>query len=120
MDSLANAIVDEIPYHKQRWGQSNNFDWGINSMKNFGRNRPQKMMEFLGSRYFGSTPVQTISISSNIDDARYLFNSEPVMDASVTLQWFSNQSFSLEPAELPGFRFEHWEIQQVESEMYCF
>ena len=120
MDSLASAIVNEIPYHKQRWGQANNFTGEINKMKDFARNRPQKMIEFLGSRYFGSTAVQTISLSSNIDKAQYLFNSEPVIDASIALQWFSNQSFSLEPAELPGFRFERWEVQQVESENALF
>jgi len=120
MDSLANAIVNEIPYHKQRWSQSNNFAGEINNMKNFAKNRPQKMIEFLGSRYFSSTAVHTINLSSNIDNAQYLFNSEPIIDASIALQWFSNQPFTLEPAELPGFRFEGWEIQQAEPENILF
>lgn len=116
MDSLANAIVDEMPYHKQRWGQSNNFTGEINKMKNFGNVRSKKMMEFLGSRFFGSTASRTININSNIDQAQYLFNSEPVLDASIALQWFNNQTISIEPVELPGFRFKHWELQGSGSE----
>ena len=110
MDSLVNAISKEMVYHKAKWG-GNNFNSEIQRMKTFSSQRPSYMLSFLGSYFFGSAAVRTIDISSNIDNASYIFNSEDIIDNTISLKSFQNRKITLEPnPTIKGYKFNHWEI----------
>jgi hypothetical protein len=114
MDSLASRIQTEIVYHKALWGGWN-FESEVNIMRPFGNYRPDKMMEFLSSRFFNSTPVHAISLSSNISQSNYKFNNEKVVDNKITLKYFQGQTISIESSDVPGYRFDHWELSTPSS-----
>jgi len=107
MDSLADKIRNEISYHKAKWG-GQNFETELNTMKDFANQRPAKMIEFLGSQFFNSTATYPVNISSNIPNATYTFNAEPVLDNNVSIKYPRNQSVVVSANEPEGYRFQHW------------
>lgn len=109
LDSLADNIRSEMPDHKARWNQSNDFEWHINRMKLFANGRPNKMFEFLSQRYFGNNSTRTIQLTSNIEQAKYLFNNEKINDQIISLKTFTNRNIKLEPQEIPGYQFKYWQ-----------
>lgn len=108
MDQLSSRISTEIIYHKSKYGGSS-FNDEINKMKDFSLNRPDRMMGFLSNRFFNSTFIRTIDISSNIDRASYTFFSEKIPDNRIMLKYFNNQPVSIRAENVPGYTFKYWE-----------
>lgn len=116
IDSLAAKIRTEIAYHKTRWNASYRpFEDDIGTMKSFSLYRPPNMLDFIRSRFLNNAAVQTISISSNLPQATYLFNNQPINDASISLQSFNGRSFSLKANYVKGYAFSHWELNSTTS-----
>ena len=116
LDSMVNIISKEIVYHKNKWG-GNNFNSEIQRMKTFSSQRTDYMLGYIGSYFLGSAPVRTIDISSNIDNASYIFNSENIIDNKISLKSFRNRQISLEPnPKIKGYKFNRWEILSATSE----
>ena len=116
MDSLVNKISKEMVYHKNKWG-GNNFNSEIQRMKTFSSQRPNIILGYIGSYFLGATTVRTINISSNIDNASYIFNNEDIIDNKITLKSFRNRNITLEPSpKIKGYKFKQWEIQGSISE----
>ena len=116
MDSIANTISNEMVYHKVRWG-GNNFNNEIQRMKTFSNLRPDTLLSFISSYFLNSAPVRTIDISSNIDNASYIFNSETIMDNTINLKSFMNRAITLEPSPaVKGYKFNHWELFSTSKE----
>ena len=112
MDSIANMISKEIVYHKAKWGSYSDFNWELTRMKTFSSLRPDIMLGFISSYFLSSAPVRTINISSNIDNASYIFNSENIIDNQITLKSFQNRQITLQPGDkIKGYKFNHWELQ---------
>jgi len=116
MDSIANMISKEIVYHKAKWGSYSDFNRELTRMKTFSSLRPDIMLGFIGSYFLNSAPVRTIDISSNIDNASYIFNTENIIDNKITLKSFMNRAITLEPNSIKGYKFNHWEIQNSNNE----
>lgn len=112
LDSLAGKIATEITYHKNKWGSGRTFNNDIATMKGFSANRPNSMMNFIGSRFLNNQGSLSINISANIPNAKYLFNSETIQDAQINLTYFRNQTFTLTPIEPGGFKFKHWLVTE--------
>jgi len=116
MDSIANIISKEMVYHKAKWG-GNDFNNEIQRMKKFSNLRPDIMLGFISSYFLGSAVVKTIGISSNIDNASYIFNTENIIDNKINLKSFKNRQITLEPnPKIKGYTFNHWEIQNSISD----
>jgi len=117
MDSMANMISSEIVYHKNRWGSYSDFSRELTRMKTFSSLRPDIMLGFIGSYFLNSAPVRTINISSNIDNASYIFNTENIIDNEISLKSFMNRTITLEPnPNVKGYKFNHWEIQDSQND----
>jgi hypothetical protein len=115
MDSLSAKIRNEIVYHKQRWGE-NNFDNEMEVMKTFAKQRPNRLMQFLGSYFFQTSSVIDIYMRSNIDGVAFTFNEEPVPDNPITLKYFKNKDISIEASEVAGYCFKQWELAVAPQE----
>ncbi|GAB1415754.1 hypothetical protein MASR2M117_11600 [Paludibacter sp.] len=109
MDSLAARIRNEFVYHSQKNG--GNLDNNLNGMKSFSANRPTKMLEIISAKYCNSAPIQTIEITSNIQNATYKFNSEKIIDNKISLKSFKNRTVTIEPQNIVGYRFKHWLLE---------
>lgn len=109
LDSLASRISTEIVYHKNKYG-GNNFNNDINNMKNFSKNRPDKMLGFIGQHFFKSKPVKQIRISSNNEKASYKFLSEDIIDNKIVLKYFAGETINIEANKIRGYDFKYWEI----------
>lgn len=110
MDSLSVKIGNQIVRHKQRWGHQQNFNSQLSAMKSFGRQRPNYVLQHISSQFLGSAATRTVEISSNLPQARYSFNEEPILDNQIDLKSFLGRSIRIEADEVPGYRFKHWEI----------
>ena len=110
LDSLAAKIRTEIVYHKNKWGSGRDFNTDINIMKGFSANRPNSMMNFIGSRFLNNPGTAEIRISSNNPKATYKFNAEIIQDDHINLKHFKNQTYTLEANPVPGYTFKQWEI----------
>jgi hypothetical protein len=109
IDSLSAKIRPEMAYHKQKWG-GGNFESELNIMKTFAKERSNKMMEFLSSYFFQSTPILNIDLRSNHENSTYLFNNDSIKENSIRLKYFKNQAVKMEASEAPGYHFSHWEL----------
>lgn len=110
IDSLAARIRPEIVYHKLRWETDRVFDIDIQRMKLFAAERPGRMLNFISNRLVNASPVQSVSISSNINNASYTFNSVLIPDNSITLRSFLNRPFTLSANDVDGYIFKGWEV----------
>ena len=108
MDSISGLISSEIVYHKNKWGQSQNFNYEINKMKNFSSNRPYNMFKFIGSQFFNNAKTNQIIISANTTKASYKFFTENIIDDNIALKYYYNEPVSIEANDIPGFKFKHW------------
>ena len=114
IDSLSTKIAKEIVYHKQRWGQGNNFESVLQSLKSFGERRPDYMMSHLSQRFFGGAPFYTLSVSSNRPEATYTYNNKYFVDRnSADLKVISPQSITVKALPVEGYEFDHWELLEV-------
>lgn len=118
LDSISGKIRNEIPYHKSRWGQGNNFDWDIERMRTFGNYRANKMLEFVSNRFLNSAPIRTVKIQSNIPEAYYTFNGEEIADNSILLKSFENRDIKIEAKNIRGYNFKHWELIKDAESVY--
>ncbi len=113
MDNMSEAISNEISYHKSKYNQSNSsFTSGLNGMKKFAANRPDKMLGYIGD-YFGlGTDYHTMKIASNIGIANYLFGSEEefIMDDAIDLKYFKGQEYNIRANPVAGYKFAYWEV----------
>lgn len=110
LDSLSVKIVDEMPYHYNRYGGSiSSFNNTINSMKSFAGGRPGMMLKFISDRFVNSVPVYNLKLNSNIPGSTYLFNNEPVLDSDATLQFFKNRKFEIKANPVKGYKFKQWQ-----------
>ena len=110
LDSLAAKIANEIVYHKNKWGSARTLTNDVSIMKGFSANRPNSMMNFIGSRFLTNPGTVEIQINSNNPRATYTFNSEIINDAKINLKHFKNQTYSIKANEVGGYKFKHWEI----------
>lgn len=108
LDSLAAKIETEIVYHKNKWGSARTLANDVNTMKGFSANRPNSMMNFIGSRFLSNPGTAEIQIGSNNPKATYTFNSETIRDAQIKLKYFKNQTYSIKANEVAGYKFKHW------------
>ncbi len=110
LDSLAIRIKSEIVYHKAKWTSYRGFESDIENMKTFSANRPNTMLSYISNRLVNSAAIKTINVSCENPNAKYLFNNESIIDASIDLKYFENQPFTLEAKKIPGYKFKHWEL----------
>jgi hypothetical protein len=112
LDSLSSKIEDEMVYHRQRWPSSEcGFQNAVNAMRDFANCRPANVLSQLGS-YFGVSSVRhNIELSSNTGKATYKFLSATIFDDSATVQYYDGQPVSIEANDMPGYTFNHWEIE---------
>lgn len=110
MDSIAGKIENQIVRHKNRWGHAQDFHNHINSMKNFAKQRPGYMLTFISRQFLNSATTRTIEISSNDENARYLFNNEKIIDNQIDLKSFQGRAIKIEAENVPGKEFKHWEV----------
>lgn len=114
IDSLALAIANEIPRHKQRWPQSISLDaktWtgNIQIMKDFAQYRPDTSRKHFVQK-FGLPGLAKLIISRNDPQAGRIFTHT----VEVTGNGSSNIVFRGVPLRLkaqamPGYRFVRWE-----------
>ena len=116
MDSLTNAIREEMPYHKKRWGSGNNFDYELNKMKSFAQHRPDIIFRYFGEKYTDTHISHTIDISSNINRAQFKFNGELIPDNEIQLKYFKDHTVQIEPDEIVGYKFKYWKIYSLNDE----
>jgi hypothetical protein len=116
LDSLAAKIATEIVYHKAKWGSARAFATDINTMKSFSANRPERMLQYISSRFLGGVERNTIDINSNISNATYNFNQEKIIDSSIKLRYFRNQTIQLTANEVPAYKFKHWELNAATTQ----
>lgn len=110
MDSLSAKIASEIVYHKAKWGGSN-FASVLSGMKSFAISRSNNMLSFIDSRFLGNVGVQTLKLSANISGASYKLNSEPIIDASLSLKYYKNRPIALQANLVTGYTFKQWEFK---------
>jgi hypothetical protein len=109
MDSLALKISNEIIYHKNKYGSNRTLAADVVNMKSFSAVRATNMLNMLSARLVGSAAIVNINLSSNLNNASYTLNDEPIPDANLTLRYFQNRNYSLKPNAVPGYTFKHWE-----------
>lgn len=110
LDSLAAKIAVEIGYHKSKWGSGRAFNTDINTIKSFSANRPERMLQYVSSRFLTNSQRNTVEISANIPNATYKLNDETILDSSLKLRYFQNRNFKLTAGEVPAYKFKHWEL----------
>jgi len=113
IDSLAAPIRNEIAFHKGRWTSYRTFDSDIATMKTFSTNRAVNMLNFIRARFLNNAAIQSLTISSNIPQANYLFNNQPIADGSISLQSFNGRPFTLTANKVKGYTFKHWELNST-------
>jgi hypothetical protein len=111
MDSLVARIEDEIPYHKNRWSSVHDFYNEINIMKTFSHNRADYLMNYLSQYFFQNKPIINISLSSNSDNVRFVFNSENVPENPAVIRYFKDNQVKITATSAEGKTFSHWELQ---------
>lgn len=111
MDSIASKIRSEFTYHKARYG--GNLETNLSRMKTFSANRPQYMLNFINSKFLNNAAIHTVHITSNIGCAKYKFNSQEVLDNTISLKSFAGRDIRLEPVAPVGYKFKQWEIENT-------
>lgn len=118
LDSIADKIRPEIPFHKSRWGSLRGFEADINTMKNFSAARPERMYEYIGHKFFNNTQTHNIYLSANIPNASYSFNGEHIQDAVILLRSFHQRNIQLRAEETDSHHFSHWEAGDGQVAIY--
>ncbi len=109
IDNSQKLLKPEIKRHSERWGLDyRNWLKHAERMREFGRQRPDYMRNFIGE-YFKigdlvSVQIEVseggfINLNNNIDFKKPLFSG----------QYFNNQPITIRAIPKRGFRFSHWE-----------
>ncbi len=109
IDSIADGIREEMPYHRSRWG--GNFEGGVSALKSFAQQRPAHAISTLKSFMALSDP-QEVTLSADHSKAQIFVN-----DLPLPLDRFSGTLFSpiTLRAEAPeGYEFAGWKASSNE------
>ena len=115
LDSLSAKIINEIPYHKSKWGSFRDFNSDLNNMKLFGINRPISMLVYIGNRLVNTSSFQTVNINANTAGASYKMNTESIIDSDISLKYFKGRAISLEAQAVSGRVFKQWELYNTST-----
>ncbi len=111
LDAMSSQISEEIVYHKKLYNQNaSSFTSGVNSMRNFANNRPGEMRNMIADFFKLGRDLYDLNISSNIEEASYVFNGQNVVDADLNIKYFKNREVELQANPVNGYRFKHWEL----------
>ncbi|MBX7126563.1 MAG: CotH kinase family protein [Cyclobacteriaceae bacterium] len=110
IDSLASQIAAEMPYHKARWGGSNQ-DWlnEIQRLRDFATQRNVFMQQHLHDFFsLGSTVAVTTQVPDH--HGSILLNGAKVTNGTVS--GVAGGTVQAEAVPKPGYQFAGWEVSQ--------
>ena len=110
MNTIADRIRPEMPYHRARFGIADNFQHDLDEFSSFANQRTANMFNHISSRFLNNTPVRTIQLSANIPGATYRLNAESIIDSVATISYFKDRDVALVANPIPGYHFSHWII----------
>lgn len=110
MDSMANRIRKEMPYHQARYGIVDNFQNDIETWRTFASQRVPKVLNHISGRFLNNATTHKIHLSSDISGVTYLLNEAQIPDTKATIQYFHNRKLNIQPRPIKGYTFKHWMV----------
>ncbi len=108
IDSIASLISNEMPRHRERWGNSYNLDSYRMSFKDFGKKRPMIYATQL-AEYFSLGAITKVNITPQVKTALYIDDIEvPTGVFDGYLHPDQNPTFHV---DVPyGYKFKTWKV----------
>ncbi len=108
-------VEDEMPHHFDQWPSATFENWEnveIENIRNFIKERPAYAMQYMDD-FFDLGGLVNLKIDQNITEAGIIhLNSLDNIDIDKNWIYFKHVPILLEAKPLPGYYFNHWEIQE--------
>jgi len=116
VDSLANNIRYELPYHFERWGK-NPVYWenNLNNIKLFGELRYEVMLTHLAT-YIGKSQRVNLVIQNDTEKGYVDLNGKYITAPTFEGTYFSSESLVAQPVCKFGYTFKGWEVDGLSTE----
>lgn len=110
LDSLANNIRSEIPFHTAKWeGSASNWEKQIDTIRNFLINRSESIYKHI-SLFFNLSGETVLILSSNIGDAcSFEVNSLKIDNSRWFGKYFKDIPIRIKCKAKEGYKFVRWE-----------
>lgn len=113
IDQMANDIKAEIPYDYARWQiPLDNFQNGIDALKNFANERPEYMYRFIKAQFNISG---TYTLELNAEDGIVCVNDMSVPSGNFNGTYFKDIPLRLRAVPSKGKTFKRWSDQSTEN-----
>lgn len=113
VDSLADIIRNEIPYHIGRWEHMWSWEDKISGMKEWGKNRPDKVRGHISSQ-FGLGGTYKLTVDVNNSQMGYIqVNTLELTNLPWTGTYFKNNPITVTAVAKPGYRFIQWQNTSI-------
>ncbi|MBN1181760.1 MAG: CotH kinase family protein [Bacteroidales bacterium] len=114
MNTIADRIRPEMPYHRARFGIADYFQYDLNEFASFANQRNANMFSHISSRFLNNAPLRTIQLSANIPGATYRLNAESIIDSVATISYFKDRDVAISANPIPGYHFSYWIVDGTE------
>ncbi len=110
LNERAAAIELEIPRHHERWSINYNWENGLETMRNFFRNRPGRMKTFIKDQFNLPAHHRLTIRLSDTDEGYVEVNSLTIDQTSWIGDYFQNVPIRVKAVARAGYTFQHWEL----------
>lgn len=118
LDSLVNNIKPDVQRHIDRINKAGrleaDFSSDISNIRSFVKKRIPTIWKNLKAQY--SVDTLPIHIYSNVDNATFTLNNEPIKISDFRSYFFTQTHYEIVANEPAGYTFDHWEVKLPSGE----